>query len=152
MKANTKIAEGSPCSSCSEKFSIGEDIVKCEKCGSYYHQSCWYTLGECNQTQCKEDNKQCPACSENIKESALKCWHCGHILDSSIEQPNTVLPAQKDLSPGLKILSFFIPLAGAFMYFNYKGNEPLKSKSAGTMAAWGFAIGILLRIFATMAE
>lgn len=150
MKANTKIVEESTCKSCSEKFTIGEEIVKCENCRSYYHQSCWNTFGGCNQTQCKEGTKQCPECKEEIKESALKCWHCGHILDSSIDQTKPVLPGEKDLSTVLKILSFCIPLAGAIMYFNYKGNEPQKAKSACTFAIWGVVIGLLFRIINTM--
>jgi hypothetical protein len=150
MKANTKIVEESACTSCSEKFSIGEDIVKCEKCGNYFHQMCWNTFGGCNQTLCKEGLKQCPACKEDIKESALKCWHCGHILDSSVEPTNPVLLGEEDLNTGLKILSFCIPLAGAIMYFNYKSNEPLKAKSACTMAIWGLVIGVLIRVITTV--
>jgi len=150
MKANTKIVEESTCKSCSEKFTIGEEIVKCEKCGSYYHQSCWNTLGGCNQVQCKEGMKQCPACKEEIKESALKCWHCGHILDSSIEEKKPVLMNDEDLSTGLKVLSFCIPLAGAIMYFSYYKSQPTKSKQACTMAIWGIVVGVLLRIIATM--
>jgi len=152
MKANTKIVEEYNCISCSEKFTIGEEIIKCESCGNYYHQSCWNTLGGCNQPQCNEGMKKCPACKEEIKESALKCWHCGHILDSSIDQPKPVLLGDEDLSIGLKILYFCIPIAGAIMYFSYKKDQPAKSKSACTMAIWGVVVGVIIRIIATVMQ
>lgn len=54
--------------------------------------------------------------------------------------------SQEDLSTGLKVLSFCIPLAGAIIYFVKKNEEPVAAKSACNMALIGFAVGIVARI------
>jgi len=56
-----------------------------------------------------------------------------------------------ELSTGLKVLSFCIPLAGAIIYFTSKKDSPNKAKSACHAALWGFGIGIVLQIIATVA-
>ena len=55
-----------------------------------------------------------------------------------------------ELSTGLKVLSFCIPLAGAIIYFTNKEAMPNKAKSACHMALWGLGIGILLNILVTL--
>lgn len=71
--------------------------------------------------------KKCPYCAETIHADALKCKHCGEILDESLktsrqqQAPTIVLPEQKvrKWSPGVAaLLSFLIPGAGQM----YKGN------------------------------
>jgi hypothetical protein len=147
MKANQKIVEESVCGLCAHHFFIGDEVIKCEKCGNFFHPNCWSKSGGCNQTSCKEGMKQCPSCKIDVKESALKCWHCGYYFDQSIN-PNLAetVQAPQELHTGLKILAFCIPLAGAIMYFVYSGKEPVKSKAACTYALWGFLAGILLRL------
>ncbi|MFH6965477.1 hypothetical protein [Flavobacterium sp. FlaQc-28] len=54
--------------------------------------------------------------------------------------------SEQDLSTGLKVLSFCIPLAGAIIYFVKKSDEPVAAKSACNMALIGFAVGIVVRI------
>ena len=54
--------------------------------------------------------------------------------------------SNEDLSTGLKVLSFCIPLAGAIIYFVKKNEEPVAAKSACNMALIGFAVGIVARI------
>ncbi|WP_343531607.1 hypothetical protein [Pedobacter sp.] len=54
--------------------------------------------------------------------------------------------SDEDLSTGLKILSFCIPLAGAIIYFTKKENEPVAAKSACNLALIGFGVGIILNI------
>jgi len=54
--------------------------------------------------------------------------------------------SQEDLSTGLKVLSFCIPLAGAIIYFVKKNEEPVAAKSACNMALIGFAVGVVVRI------
>jgi len=58
--------------------------------------------------------------------------------------------SNEDLSTGLKVLSFCIPLAGAILYFTNKDTMPLKAKSACHMALWGVGAGILLNIISTV--
>ena len=54
--------------------------------------------------------------------------------------------SQEDLSTGLKVLSFCIPLAGAILYFVKKDKEPVAAKSACNMALIGFGVGIVVRV------
>lgn len=58
--------------------------------------------------------------------------------------------SQEDLSTGLKVLSFCIPLAGAILYFTNKNESPKKAKSACTMALWGMALGIVINVVMTL--
>ncbi|MEC4004172.1 hypothetical protein OX283_005860 [Flavobacterium sp. SUN052] len=64
----------------------------------------------------------------------------------SEENSNFNNKSQEDLSTGLKVLSFCIPLAGAILYFTKKDNEPVAAKSACNMALFGFALGIIINI------
>ncbi len=51
-----------------------------------------------------------------------------------------------ELSTGLKVLSFCIPLAGAIIYFTSKNESPRKAKQACNMALWGIGLGLVLQI------
>ncbi|MBB4117933.1 hypothetical protein GGR32_000205 [Mesonia hippocampi] len=66
------------------------------------------------------------------------------------EQLNTNENNNDQLSTGLKVLSFCIPLAGAIIYFMNKNESPQKAKTACYAALWGFGFGILLQIIATV--
>ena len=67
------------------------------------------------------------------------------------EQLNPKENPNDKLSFGLQILSFCIPLAGAIIYFSNKSDNPNKAKTACHAALWGFGLGILLQIIATVA-
>lgn len=56
------------------------------------------------------------------------------------------------LHVGLVLLSFCIPIAGAIIYFANKDSYPNAAKTACHSALWGFGIGIVIRILATMAQ
>jgi hypothetical protein len=58
----------------------------------------------------------------------------------------------EELSTGLQVLSFCIPLAGAIIYFSNKDSSPQKAKSACHAALFGFGLGIVIKIFATLAR
>jgi hypothetical protein len=58
--------------------------------------------------------------------------------------------SQEDLSTGLKVLSFCIPLAGAILYFVKKDKEPVAAKSACNMALIGFGVGIVANVIKYM--
>lgn len=71
--------------------------------------------------------KKCPFCAEQIQAEAIKCKHCGEMIDStrrsqaSFSQPQTIthIQPQRKWSPGVAaLLSFLIPGAGQI----YKGN------------------------------
>ena len=86
LKANKKIVEESVCKSCSKNFNIGDDIIICDNCHSYYHQACWEKTGSCTQPTCAEETKFCTFCGKQIKKSAVKCRYCGNYLDPTIAQ------------------------------------------------------------------
>ena len=58
---------------------------------------------------------------------------------------------EEELSTGLSILSFCIPLAGAIIYFSNKSDSPKKAEKACHMALWGFAVGVILNIISRLA-
>lgn len=66
-------------------------------------------------------------------------------LNHSQQDPN------EDLSLGLKILSFCIPLAGAIIYFMKKDQQPKQAKTACYAALIGMAVGVVLQIIMTVA-
>jgi TM2 domain-containing membrane protein YozV len=71
--------------------------------------------------------KKCPFCAEKILVDAIKCKHCGEIVDPVVLKANNIELSQKmqavhrerKWSPGIAaLLSFLIPGAGQM----YKGN------------------------------
>jgi hypothetical protein len=52
IKADNKLAVETFCQNCRGKFSVGQEIVRCDKCGVYYDKPCWEKNGGCIQPQC----------------------------------------------------------------------------------------------------
>ena len=80
-----------------------------------------------------------------------------HLNNTNMEQQENDVIENSDsnkpkdeLSTGLAILSFCIPLAGAIIYFSNKDTSPNKAKSACHAALISFGIGILIRILVTV--
>jgi predicted nucleic acid-binding Zn ribbon protein len=68
---------------------------------------------------------KCPFCAESIQPQALKCKHCGEILDVDLraqqayQRIHSFSPPRRKWEPGIAaVLSFFIPGLGQI----YKGN------------------------------
>lgn len=57
-----------------------------------------------------------------------------------------------NLSTGLSILSFCIPLAGAIIYFSNKSDKPTKAKKACHLALWGFGLGIVINVISRLIQ
>lgn len=81
--------------------------------------------------------KKCPFCAEEIQLDAVKCKHCGELLDPNLRDKQrqaiaNAAPRQQLWSPGVAaLLSLIIPGAGQI----YKGN-------VGTGLAWLFFVVI----------
>lgn len=65
--------------------------------------------------------------------------------------PNPMQENQEDkLNPGLMILSFCIPLAGAIIYFVKKDQYPNSAKTACYAALAGVALGLIMQVISTV--
>ena len=152
LRANFRISDEFSCNLCMQKFTVGGSIIQCMHCGTFYHESCWEGNKGCNQPTClKKEAKICPNCGLEIRDTALKCRHCGFYIHSgSTEQgPEQI---DDDLNLFLRILAFLIPLAGLIIYISYSSSAPKKSKQACNATLWGIGIGILLRILVFIAS
>ena len=64
------------------------------------------------------DTKRCPYCAEEINRDAIKCRHCGEILDPEIKaarmgRNQPTMQREKKWEPGIAaVLSLVIPGAG----------------------------------------
>ena len=89
----------------------------------------------------------CPYCAEKIQPNALKCKHCGEILDKAMRAHNQTpaMPKQQWVPGIAALLSFLIPGAGQV----YKGNV-LRGILWFLFACLGYAIftfpGIILHV------
>lgn len=128
LRANKKIVDENVCKTCTNHFIIGEEILLCEGCQSYYHKTCWENVGGCNQTTCKEELKLCPFCGKEIKSSALKCRHCGQYIDTYLKNKHVAKGKLKEASEALGYAIFGIFCFGIVLgpIAISKGNSALK--------------------------
>ena len=130
------------CSNCRQVKAESEYTKKCPKCGKEEKDreevcySCKVPLvriseeelqGKLMEKEEKEKEmekermlkiKRCPYCAEKIKEDAIKCKHCGEMLDGTPKEEAGAaekLVVVNGKNPGVAfILSFFLPGFGQF--------------------------------------
>jgi DNA-directed RNA polymerase subunit RPC12/RpoP len=119
------------CHNCSNEYEIAdEDHGKAFECPDCYQKF----------TAKSSDEKQCPFCSETIKSTAIKCKHCGSLLnkqkqqDTPIQKNPPVIKNLKSLPLALG-LNLLLPGLG-YMYM-------------GRIFLGFFAVLIMLAVFAT---
>ena len=114
----------------------------------------------------------CPYCGTRNDDATVNCSQCGQRLDgttapppagptgrASAEPPPPTEPEREKGAgaPGggdvgaLGVAFFCLPLVGAIMYFVWRDDQPAKAKRACTLALWGMAVGIGLRIMMVLA-
>jgi predicted RNA-binding Zn-ribbon protein involved in translation (DUF1610 family) len=136
MRANRKVVENT-CSICGRGFSLGDEVYSCPQCGGFHHAPCWDSRHSCAPAERAADEKNCPSCGQIIKQEALKCRHCGAVLNAELVsriEPATIPPevvqnvnklANRSLT--LSIIGLFIcgPILGGFAIA--KANEAFKT-------------------------
>lgn len=79
---------------------------------------------------------KCNHCNADIELGTQFCPHCGNKVDNAFVN-------NENLSWGMKILSFFIPIVGIVYYFMKKQEAPKKAKDAITFGLAGLALNII---------
>jgi hypothetical protein len=115
----------------------------------------------------------CPHCGTRNDDAAVYCSQCGQRLDGTgapppadpyAHAPAEPPPPAPEPVPGrpsgtagsgqvgaLGVVFFCLPLVGAIMYFVWRDDQPAKARRACTLALWGMAVGIVLRILMALA-
>jgi hypothetical protein len=114
----------------------------------------------------------CPHCGTRNDDAAVNCSQCDQRLDGTgappPAHPHVNAPADPPLPSvpapdriegaphggevgALGVVYFCLPIVGAIMYFVWRDDQPAKAKRACTLALWGMAVGIGLRILMVLA-
>lgn len=91
--------------------------------------------------------KFCSKCGKEIMDDAVICMNCGCAVENQPIAKNEI----DEVSVGLCILSFFVPLFGV-IYWPIKHKEtPKKAKACGVTAIVSWAVGIVFSIIYAVA-
>ena len=86
--------------------------------------------------------KYCQHCGQEIHDEAVVCIHCGRSTNLVAEA--TAKTENDKNSPGLNILSFFIPIAGLILYCTNIKDKPICAKGCGIAALSGFVFNLFI--------
>lgn len=85
--------------------------------------------------------KYCSKCGKELIDEAVVCTYCGCAVSGA---PIGIKNEEDEVSIGLCVLSYFIPLFG-IIYWAIKHNDiPKKSKACGITALVSWGLGILI--------
>ena len=114
VRANRVLA-GKPCPACGREVLLGEEVVRCTRCGEVNHARCWQSVGGCSAATCSEikvaaardlptatpaptgtasaaHTKPCRVCAEQIPYYATVCPFCSE--SQTWAYPVPAAPAQ----------------------------------------------------------
>ncbi len=89
--------------------------------------------------------KYCTHCGKELMDEAVVCTGCGCAVNGARQMNNAAAGADIP-SPGLNILSFFIPIVGLILFCSMQDNAPRKAKQIGMFALIGFILNIILLV------
>ena len=87
--------------------------------------------------------KNCPYCAEEIQEKAIKCKHCGELLNENKATENSAKKIKESAGCFVMIISFFIPGVGQFVQ-GKTGAGVLFLAGAIVTSCFSFGIGWLI--------
>ncbi len=88
----------------------------------------------------------CPNCGTENYHGNNFCSECGISLLQNQQEDFSQSPREDVPSTGLKVLSFFVPLAGLILFCVYQKNNPESAKSYGKFALIGFVLSRIIPI------
>ena len=80
----------------------------------------------------------CPECGKEVSDASVNCPNCGYPIRKQY--------ANEEDRPsfGIALLGFLMPVIGLVLYLVWKGEKPLKAKSAGKGALIATILWIIL--------
>ena len=99
----------------------------------------------------KSKIKKCPYCAEEIQSEAIKCKHCGSILNQPVGQDKNKIRANQHPSYVVfTILALLFPIAGVIVGAVFLTKQDLLDRKVGehtiAMSGLGFILGVFLWI------
>lgn len=98
----------------------------------------------------------CPNCGIQLDGNVRFCPNCGAALDSNAQQgyqqvnnpyQQPYQPQEPDVpSTGLKVLCFFIPIAGLILFLINNKEKPVSAKAYGKMALIGWCVSFAVSL------
>jgi len=170
MKANRNYMNRI-CSICLAQIFFGDDITVCNKCDTAYHGEC-SPPGGCISKGCKVDDlplgtimpdiapdeQFCTMCGNVIKKSAVKCYHCGSIVDQQFRMGRTFSQVHSNtgvIALLIGISAFLVswcpfiglPIGVLAIYQGSKAKQDYNQYSLGNIGYITGIIAVVLSVF-----
>lgn len=81
--------------------------------------------------------KKCYFCAEGIQEEALKCKHCGEMLDGASRERNQVIPANRALSKFAAWIVMVSVVSGLYFVFIFNTAVKVPAEDIGGQTVGG---------------
>ena len=150
------------CAICQSAFDATEVVSKCPSCAAPYHAECWDANGGCALYGCPmvpateglkpleiqpafwgREDKDCPKCGNKILAMAVRCRHCGAVLEATPIEKSAYekKQARKERAPFLRRMAVIFMIVaiipfGAFItlvfgWWFYRRNREVIRKLPG---------------------